>query len=71
VQGEIATGLISVYEGLGGGWEIRLTGCPAPPPAPPADETLPAPRLATWESELRQPRDASGEVSIHSASRAR
>jgi NodT family efflux transporter outer membrane factor (OMF) lipoprotein len=27
VQGEIATGLISVYEGLGGGWQIRLTGC--------------------------------------------
>ena len=27
VQGEIATGLISVYKGLGGGWEIRMTGC--------------------------------------------
>ena len=27
VQGEIATGLITVYEGLGGGWQIRLNGC--------------------------------------------
>jgi NodT family efflux transporter outer membrane factor (OMF) lipoprotein len=27
VQGEIAIGLISVYKGLGGGWELRLTGC--------------------------------------------
>ncbi|MGA2255978.1 MAG: efflux transporter outer membrane subunit, partial [Thermoguttaceae bacterium] len=26
-QGEIATGLIQVYRALGGGWEIRLTGC--------------------------------------------
>jgi outer membrane protein TolC len=30
VQGEILLGLISVYKGLGGGWEIRCTGCPAP-----------------------------------------
>ena len=27
VEGEIATGLISVYTALGGGWELRLTGC--------------------------------------------
>jgi NodT family efflux transporter outer membrane factor (OMF) lipoprotein len=26
-QGEIATGLIQVYKGLGGGWQIRYTGC--------------------------------------------
>jgi len=31
VQGEISTGLISVYKGLGGGWEIRCTGCAATP----------------------------------------
>ena len=43
VQGEIATGLISVYAALGGGWEIRLTGCPATM-APPAGMELPAPR---------------------------
>jgi NodT family efflux transporter outer membrane factor (OMF) lipoprotein len=47
IQGEIATGLIMVYTGLGGGWEIRCTGCPTPaiPLAPPvADGLLPAPR---------------------------
>jgi NodT family efflux transporter outer membrane factor (OMF) lipoprotein len=31
VQGQIATGLISVYQALGGGWEIRCTGCPRSP----------------------------------------
>jgi cell fate (sporulation/competence/biofilm development) regulator YlbF (YheA/YmcA/DUF963 family) len=54
VQGEIATGLISTYKGLGGGWELRLTGCtPGAPPVPPAqaepvppvrEDLLPAPR---------------------------
>ncbi len=44
-RGEIAQGLIQVYKALGGGWEIRLTGCdpscmagaggvPTPAPAP-------------------------------------
>ena len=53
-QGEIVTGLIQVYKALGGGWQIRLTGCeitPLPPhdepPATgtpsPASERLPAP----------------------------
>ncbi len=31
VQGEIATGLISVYQAMGGGWEIRNTGCQQSP----------------------------------------
>jgi NodT family efflux transporter outer membrane factor (OMF) lipoprotein len=45
VQGEIALGLINTYKGLGGGWEIRCTGCQVPPsPAHPTDEMLPAPR---------------------------
>jgi len=44
VQGEIATGLITVYAGLGGGWQIRLTGC-TPGAAPAAGaESLPVPR---------------------------
>jgi NodT family efflux transporter outer membrane factor (OMF) lipoprotein len=53
-QGEIVTGLIQVYKALGGGWQIRETGCaphaadgngPASgTPAPPA-ESLPAPSL--------------------------
>jgi NodT family efflux transporter outer membrane factor (OMF) lipoprotein len=38
-EGEIVTGLIQVYRALGGGWQIRLTGCNlqlAPPgPRPP------------------------------------
>jgi hypothetical protein len=48
-QGEIGLGLIQVYRALGGGWQIRLTGCEATklPPlgaARPSDEALPAPR---------------------------
>ena len=56
-QGEIVTGLIQVYKALGGGWQIRETGCdphPAntnglvpptlvPPTLGPAREILPAP----------------------------
>ena len=47
-RGEIATGLIQVYRAMGGGWQIRLTGCtPTPLPgqtAPlPPTEPLPAP----------------------------
>jgi NodT family efflux transporter outer membrane factor (OMF) lipoprotein len=30
VQGQIATGLISVYQAMGGGWEIRLSDPPGP-----------------------------------------
>jgi NodT family efflux transporter outer membrane factor (OMF) lipoprotein len=49
-QGEIVTGLIQVYRALGGGWQIRLTGCepgPLPPTtaAPPAEEAPPPERL--------------------------
>ncbi len=55
IQGEIATGLINVYRGLGGGWELRLTDCtpgcaaaaaPGAPAAPaaPGEEVLPPPR---------------------------
>ena len=43
VQGEIATGLIMVYTGLGGGWELRCTDC-TPGVAPVGDEVLPVPR---------------------------
>ncbi len=52
VQGEIATGLISVYTALGGGWELRCTDC-TPSVAPVGDELLPVPRkLDTGEVEL-------------------
>ena len=44
-HGEIGLGLIQVYRSLGGGWQLRLTGCeppPSPPPIPPrADTTSP------------------------------
>jgi NodT family efflux transporter outer membrane factor (OMF) lipoprotein len=51
-QGEIVTGLITVYRALGGGWQVRVTGCD-PHPAQTAEpvrgtlgppEDLPAPR---------------------------
>jgi NodT family efflux transporter outer membrane factor (OMF) lipoprotein len=47
-QGEIGLGLIQVYRALGGGWQIRLTGCettglPAQGDALPAPQTKPAP----------------------------
>jgi outer membrane protein TolC len=42
-QGEIARGLIQVYKGLGGGWEISPTACqPAEPP-----ERIAPPRFLT------------------------
>jgi NodT family efflux transporter outer membrane factor (OMF) lipoprotein len=45
-QGQIATGLVQVYRALGGGWELRLTGC-TPSPLPlheqPAPDTEPLP----------------------------
>jgi hypothetical protein len=49
-QGEIALGLIQIYRALGGGWQIRLTGC-EPNASPPiqldpglSDDSAPAPR---------------------------
>ncbi len=51
VQGEIATGLISVYQAMGGGWELRLTGCGEPPVV--GKPVLPAPRQLDG-AEIRQ-----------------
>jgi NodT family efflux transporter outer membrane factor (OMF) lipoprotein len=43
-QGQIALGLIQVYKGLGGGWQLRQTGCDAnPATVQPAAENIPAP----------------------------
>jgi NodT family efflux transporter outer membrane factor (OMF) lipoprotein len=68
-EGEIALGLIQVYKALGGGWQIRLTGCnpaalaalgaPCPAPAGPAEQPpeqapLPA-RLPEMEKGRMQP----------------
>jgi NodT family efflux transporter outer membrane factor (OMF) lipoprotein len=54
-QGQIGLGLIQVYRALGGGWQIRLTGCEPTGSSsqgqPPADsETLPAPRSARQQT---------------------
>jgi outer membrane protein TolC len=45
-QGEIALGLIQVYKALGGGWQLRNTGCcPSGQFAAPAPEVTPTPVL--------------------------
>jgi NodT family efflux transporter outer membrane factor (OMF) lipoprotein len=58
-QGEIGLGLIQVYRALGGGWQIRLTGCePNGSPkgeARPAEEALPAPHAAPIPVPLTEP----------------
>ncbi len=79
-EGEIATGLITVYRALGGGWEIRLHGCDDQLPWPnvtnsqPQPETVPAPNPAPLElpkpdvpysqSVLPQPHTASASEKI-------
>jgi NodT family efflux transporter outer membrane factor (OMF) lipoprotein len=61
-RGEIVQGLIQVYRALGGGWQIRTTGCtPAAPPTaqPPGErpptESLPAPTPTQPPSALPTP----------------
>jgi NodT family efflux transporter outer membrane factor (OMF) lipoprotein len=44
VQGEIDIGLITVYAGLGGGWQIRVTGCATGALPAAGEELLPTPR---------------------------
>jgi len=62
-QGEIGQGLIQVYRALGGGWEIRCTGCVTTGLRPQSEqgaspETLPAPRPeAEAEPEKTKPKD--------------
>ena len=59
VQGEISIGLISVYKGLGGGWEIRNTGCAQRP----AGAALPVNGVPNVSfAEDRAAPAASGEV---------
>ena len=59
VQGEIAMGLIMVYKGLGGGWEIRCTGCTV---TPPGDPLLPVPRKLDGDEARRPPLRNGGTV---------
>ena len=63
-RGEIGLGLIQVYRALGGGWQIRLTGCEPsalPLPAEPgkAREILPSP---TPQEAPAPPNQAETEV---------
>ena len=51
-QGEIALGLIQVYRALGGGWQIRCTGC---------ETTAAAPEEAAAGGKLPPPSDADSE----------
>jgi NodT family efflux transporter outer membrane factor (OMF) lipoprotein len=57
VQGEISTGLISTYKALGGGWELRCTGC-TPGVAPEEAGVLPVPRKLDG-SEAQRPANRS------------
>jgi NodT family efflux transporter outer membrane factor (OMF) lipoprotein len=47
-EGEIGLGLIQVYRALGGGWQIRLTGCE---PSAPAPGTIPGPALGSPQAQ--------------------
>jgi outer membrane protein TolC len=60
-QGEIVTGLVQVYKALGGGWQIRETGCDPSP----ADGTRPLPpdQHASPDSPLPAPHPIPGPTS--------
>ncbi len=66
-RGEIALGLIQVYRALGGGWEIRLTGCePAvlPLSSEPgkAREILPSPTPQATPGTAETPSEKKSEI---------
>jgi outer membrane protein TolC len=61
IQGEIATGLIAVYAGLGGGWEIRLTDCT---PGACQEGSLPAPPLLDSGEGQEPPDSAKRETPV-------
>jgi NodT family efflux transporter outer membrane factor (OMF) lipoprotein len=44
-RGEIATGLVQVYKALGGGWQIRLSGCAATGVMPSGKASPPVERI--------------------------
>jgi NodT family efflux transporter outer membrane factor (OMF) lipoprotein len=59
IEGEISTGLITVYQGLGGGWQIRLTGCTPGTMPPLGEEALPPTRQVDGGGEKRSPSRAA------------
>ncbi len=60
VQGEIDTGLITVYQALGGGWELRLTDCTPGTPPVAGPEPMPSPRRADGGEPTRANRATLG-----------
>jgi len=71
-RGEIALGLTQVYRALGGGWQIRLTGCettalPGQGEPPAAPQTLPAPRPEPGPVPPKPPPDQPSATSQPSA----
>jgi NodT family efflux transporter outer membrane factor (OMF) lipoprotein len=57
-QGEIVTGLIQVYKALGGGWQIRLTGCEItalPPQSESIPEGVPSPFMGNLPAPDSEP----------------
>ena len=61
-NGSIGLGLVQTYKALGGGWQIRETGCEgscltlAPLAPAPAGESLPEPRPASPEAKPEMPK---------------
>jgi NodT family efflux transporter outer membrane factor (OMF) lipoprotein len=54
-QGEIALGLIQIYKALGGGWELRCTGCDTP-----TEPVLHQPRSLDQQTPAALPRATFG-----------
>ena len=57
-EGEIALGLIQVYKALGGGWQLRCTGCPEPPITPQPRTHAPVEQIPVFPQEVK-PGEAS------------
>jgi hypothetical protein len=60
-RGDIALGLIQVYRALGGGWQIRCTGCETPGTFPPGTTIgTKADRSPSEAAETTRSQQASG-----------
>jgi NodT family efflux transporter outer membrane factor (OMF) lipoprotein len=60
-QGEIPTGLIQVYKALGGGWQLRTTGCSVYEPVP-SVEALPQPQTLPGTLPPPQPKGPAAQL---------
>ncbi len=57
-QGEVAEGLILTYRALGGGWQVRLDGCPVNPPI---STTQPLPDKEDDKNKNKEEKKANGD----------